>query len=1020
MIHLVRQLRLHILVAVSVFVFGAAMATHAQAPAPAASSPSDVAFTAATQLFTDGKYPDALAALQKFERDFKFSTALPQVIYYEGWCWFNLRRYTEASNVFDRLLKTYPAASIVPETILKRAECFRELKNYPVAAGLYHDFQVKFPKHELMPQAMLGEAWMRYRQKDLAGAKVLVQGVRDQFPDNAVTNLDALFLLGQIFNDEKNFDGARALYKQIAAQRANPRATEGLYLAGQSMYEAGRYADAITYFQRVDSKAQLLDNIQTQTEQLRASIPKVMAQGGSPADVQARIQSLDQLADQIRKQPDLRTLALLRIANCYQQLAKPQEAAVVYRYLLVEYPADKLAEDAEFGLIQTLTESGRSEEANAETEQFKKNYPKSLLLENASFVQAEALYGSKQYQHALDHYLKFRAAAKDPQLIESTDFRIAACYYGLGQYDKALDAFAAFIQEYPQSKSVPDALFRLGRAHFEIADKSTDPKIAQPALAEAIKDFEKILAAYPESELLPDVTFQLGYLYSYLGAYDKDASGKLTNTANFDKAIASFQDFVKRWPDHQTAEAKPLAPEAVYQIARNQFSLQHYDDAIASYKDLIQRYPDSELAPFAAYEIGTTLYTAHKPAEMIAAFRDYATKYPNHAHVGDALYAIGSELEEEGNALAAKGQTAEAAKRFDDAVAAYRDVISRAASADKLSDQMRNAAVAAEVRIAAMLVDQNKLKDAVTDYLAFLAKFASDPVAARQMVGQIAELYRKAKLLPDAYAALDQLTTQYQQNSAIRIAAVTSAIELALGEKDFARASAAAQKLSADPEKDKLPAVSYLAIGNAYLKTEHFDEARASFQKLLSLYPDETRTLPAAQVGLGNALLGLKNYDEAEAAFNKMIAATPQSPARPDADLGLAKVYEARGAGQSLKAPGNVKAVDLFNSAMRNGRGDTSFEAAYHLGTMFFNAKDDPQKEKDSKKLALAYFLRLLFATGPMAEEAAYRTGQCQEALGNAQGACNAYQAYERRFPNGTFAQDAKAKVASLCAPAQS
>ena len=76
----------------------------------------------------------------------------------------------------------------------------------------------------------------------------------------------------------------------------------------------------------------------------------------------------------------------------------------------------------------------------------------------------------------------------------------------------------------------------------------------------------------------------------------------------------------------------------------------------------------------------------------------------------------------------------------------------------------------------------------------------------------------------------------------------------------------------------------------------------------------------------------------------------------------------------------------------------------------------DPAKSKDNKKTALAYFARLLFATGPMAEEAAYRTGECHEALGNMPQSCAALRGYVKRFPNGKFVEEAKARIARLCA----
>jgi tetratricopeptide (TPR) repeat protein len=188
-------------------------------------------------------------------------------------------------------------------------------------------------------------------------------------------------------------------------------------------------------------------------------------------------------------------------------------------------------------------------------------------------------------------------------------------------------------------------------------------------------------------------------------------------------------------------------------------------------------------------------------------------------------------------------------------------------------------------------------------------------------------------------------------------------------------------------------------MGNAFLKTQRFAPAKDSFEKLLALYPDDTTATPVARLGLGEALFGLGRFDTAEAALRKATGV--------DADLTLAKIYEAK---DQLK-----EAVDLYNRVMQNARGELASEAAYRLGNIFFNLTD-PARSKENKKTALAYFARLLFATGPMAEEAAYRTGECHEALGNLPQACSAFQAYVKRFPTGQFVENARSKVVRLCA----
>jgi len=105
----------------------------------------------------------------------------------------------------------------------------------------------------------------------------------------------------------------------------------------------------------------------------------------------------------------------------------------------------------------------------------------------------------------------------------------------------------------------------------------------------------------------------------------------------------------------------------------------------------------------------------------------------------------------------------------------------------------------------------------------------------------------RRKSLAKAYAKLDQLTAQYQQNYAVRIAAATATIELALGENDTQRAYAAALEIAVRPGQGFvcLPAATF-AIGNAMLRREQFAPAADAFRKALT----DARTAPAAQLGL--------------------------------------------------------------------------------------------------------------------------------------------------------------------------
>ena len=122
-----------------------------------------------------------------------------------------------------------------------------------------------------------------------------------------------------------------------------------------------------------------------------------------------------------------------------------------------------------------------------------------------------------------------------------------------------------------------------------------------------------------------------------------------------------------------------------------------------------------------------------------------------------------------------------------------------------------------------------------------------------------------------------------------------------------------------------------------------------------------------------------------------------------DAQLGLAKVYEAKG---------QVKdALAMYDPVWRQGRGDIACEAAFRVGMMAFRSKD--------YKAALPMFARLLFSIEPAAEEAAFRAAQCHDALGNVDQARSAYTGYIKRFKDGKFVGQAKRRLAVLPAAPQ-
>ncbi len=974
----------------------------AQQRAEEPKAPTQVAFEKGEELYAAGKFAEALAVFSEFEPGRKHSLSLlaPRAIYFAGWCLVGLNRTSDALAKFQLIVDKFADRDVAAEAMLKIAECHRDLKQMPKALETYRAFQKKFPQSSLLPQAYLGEAWVLYRQGELAPAKNIAGRVFREFGNNASARLDSLFLLGQIFTDEKNFEEARKVYEELKRLRNNPRVSAALYLAADSLYnnaeklKAGgqsqaayqQYDDAIQYFERVVSRDSLVADIQKQIRDLRSRIPRASREQREA--IQARVEELQRLATDVGRQEDYRPLALFRIANAYQSTDRPEEASLVYQHFLRLYRQShkELAAQAHFGLIQTLNLRGQAEKAKQATDEFEKQFPdvkgKDIVL-YAKFLKGDSEFKTQQFEAALASFQDFLKTSTNAELNQTAEFYIAACHFGLEKFDAARDAFAAFLQKHPQSSLLPDAQFRLGRCYFELSrsDRGADKETRRSNLAKAAELYETVRAANKKPELLAELTFQLGYLYAFLGEFEPAA---------YEKSAAAFRTYAEKWPD------EPLAAEALYQLAQSVNAVKKHDDAIAALQQLVAKYPADKLAPWAAYGIGAAHAAANRPDDMITALRAFIAQFPTHEKVGEAYYTIGQNYENRG--------------KSPEAIAAYQQLVDFAAQAGEKTDALLNPATAAQIQLANLLVKGRRFDDAVSACLEFLRKFSNQPVAIRAIITQLAAMYRGNKQVDQGQAKLTELAAQYQQNSDVRITVGTALIDLATAKGDLQAAYAVALKLKVDPAQDKLTALSYIAMGNTFLKTGHPADARDAFQKMLAAFPNDERNTPVALTGLGTALLKLNQTAEAETQFRKVLAEHPRHAAVQGAHLGLGQIAEARDQLEDA-----VRAYDAAGA--RSARNETEQEAAFRLGKLLHLKKNDP-------KAALTMYGRLLLTNNPLAEEAVFRSAQCHKALclGGERSACEvarrSFQSYLARFKtNGRFLTEAQQELDALPPP---
>lgn len=185
---------------------------------------------------------------------------------------------------------------------------------------------------------------------------------------------------------------------------------------------------------------------------------------------------------------------------------------------------------------------------------------------------------------------------KEPSLQQQIDLAMyarACALYNLNRHAEAIKAFEAYLAQFPQSKYVDEAWFRIGSSQQQL--EQYEP---------AITAYQKLRSAYPRSPFAEDALYQIGVCRLLMGQNGL--------------AAATFRDFQEAYPN------SPLWGQAGAFAARALFDDGQAAEAIALLEALEKR-PRSwsviTYCNFLAFEIGDYLFEETEYELALKAYR---------------------------------------------------------------------------------------------------------------------------------------------------------------------------------------------------------------------------------------------------------------------------------------------------------------------------------------------------------------------------------------------------------------
>ena len=168
-----------------------------------------------TQLIT---LPDALDIAASYFDD--YIKAFPETPnaemanYYLGFCYYNGRRFTEASTAFKGFAQRFPNSEFTPEALFYAADSDYNLGNLDSALRGLETMLNRFPRHERVAEALYTRAWcyLDLEQQDNA-IKAFMELV-ERFPDSEYSPT-ALFSIADFYYNAQDYQNAITNYQLV-------------------------------------------------------------------------------------------------------------------------------------------------------------------------------------------------------------------------------------------------------------------------------------------------------------------------------------------------------------------------------------------------------------------------------------------------------------------------------------------------------------------------------------------------------------------------------------------------------------------------------------------------------------------------------------------------------------------------------------------------------------------------------------------------------------------------------------
>lgn len=460
-------------------------------------------FLTATAFFVERRYTEAIERYNRVLKLFPKSEVILPSYAMMLYSYLQLGKYMEGAAIGSSMLKLMPTDSGElwnGRSKLFLGELYYYLDRYPKAKDFYTEVIDEFLEPEVKGPAYIGRAYCLLEEGNDSVAHDMLKDSYNRWGPldtmMAVTSIygwgTASFNWGKLEEAYQTFlFGVGDMYPELYNVAGN-----AYYHGGKALAGLGKYANAIEYWSKV------MDEYPNcpRAPDAAFDLGRTYFMAGKYDEATDHYSTI---LEKYTKSPRAKE-AQFQLGATYQASKDYDDAIREYQKFISLYAEDSLANQAK-NQIQTVLYISGSQDPDKWKELIDK-YPTSDLAAEAQWAIAGNTYNEGNLEGAVKEFQKIVVDFPNSPHAPEAQYYIIVVYGSLKQYDNRIEECKKFLKYFPNDKKVPDVYFQLGATYYNM-NKFMD----------ALPPFQTIVDKYPTYEKYNDAGYYLAICYESLG-----------------------------------------------------------------------------------------------------------------------------------------------------------------------------------------------------------------------------------------------------------------------------------------------------------------------------------------------------------------------------------------------------------------------------------------------------------------------------------------------------------------------